>query len=65
VRLSNVDTRKLKYKLICCIKLVAVMVRDDFREFVIDTNGPAFLKRGRDGIGCGWVPVGQSAQLCK
>ena len=65
VKLLNVYTRRLtgfKYKLICRFKLAADMVRGGIREFVNDTDGPAF---GSDGIGCGWVPVGQSSRPCK
>ena len=48
VRLLNVVTGRLlglKYKLICCFKLAADMLGDGIREFVNDTDGPAFLER--------------------
>jgi hypothetical protein len=48
VRLSNVDTRRLKglkYKLIGHFKLAADMIRGGIREFVNDMDGPAFLER--------------------
>jgi hypothetical protein len=48
VRLLDVDTGRLsglKYKLICCFKLAANMVRCGIKEFVNDMNRPAFLKR--------------------
>ena len=41
----------LKYKLVCCFKLVADMIRDDVREFVYDADGPAFQKRKLVGFG--------------
>ena len=44
MRLSNVDTEKLKRfkcKLTCCFKLVPDIVRDGIREFMNDTDGPA------------------------
>ena len=50
MRLSNVDIRRLlelKYKLMCHFKLAADMVR----EFVNDTDGPAFLERELMGLG--------------
>ena len=40
------------------------MVGGSIRKFVYDADGPAFLERN-GGIGCGWVPVGQSSQPCK
>ena len=46
----------LKDKLICHFKLAADMVRTGVREFVYDTDRPAFLKKelvGFDGIGTG------------
>jgi hypothetical protein len=66
VRAQDVDTRKLsglKYKLVCCFKLVADMIGGGIREFV---NGQTSIPgKGADGIGCGWVPVGESSRPCK
>ena len=53
MRLLNVETRRLsglKYKLICCLKLTADMVRAGIRKFVNDTDGPAFLERELMGL---------------
>ena len=47
----------LKYKLICCFKLVGNMIGVGIREFVNNTDGPAFLERKLIGLGCGWVRV--------
>ena len=52
VRLLDVDTRRLwglKYKLICLFKLD--MVRGGIRDFVNDTDGPAFLEKYLMGLG--------------
>ena len=54
VRLLNVDTGRLsgmKYKLICHLKVAADMVGGGMREFVNDTDGPAFLERDLMGLG--------------
>ena len=64
MRLPDVNTGKLlglKYKLVCCFKLVVDMARGDIWEFVNDMDGPAFLKREL----MGWVLVGQSSRPCK
>ena len=61
MRLPDIDTRRLlglKYKLICHFKLVTDMVGDGIREFV---NAASIPGKGADGIGCGWIPVGQSS----
>ena len=53
VRLPDVDTGRLsvlKYKL-CRFKLAMDMVEGGIREFVNDTDGPAFLKRELLGLG--------------
>ena len=54
VRLLDVDTRKLlglKYKLICLFQIDGRHGRGGFREFVKDTDGPAFLERELMGLG--------------
>ena len=51
MKLPNVDTERVKYKLICCFKLAADMVRGGNREFVNDTDRPAFLERELLGLG--------------
>ena len=40
----------LKYKFICHFQLTAEMVRGGIREFVNNTDGPAFLKRELMGL---------------
>jgi hypothetical protein len=53
-RPSNVDTGRLsglKYKLICCFKLVADMNGGSIWEFVNDMDTPAFLERELMGLG--------------
>ena len=35
----------LKYELVCLFKLAVDIVGSGFREFVNDTDGPAFLER--------------------
>ena len=53
VRLSDVDTRELagfQNKFICHFILFADMVRGGIREFVNDTDGPAFLERELMGL---------------
>ena len=50
----NIDTGRLselKYKLICCFKLVADMVQGGIWEFVNDTDGSEFLERELMGLG--------------
>ena len=42
--------------------LLAVdIVKAGIREFVNYGDGPEFLERDLDRIGCEWVPVGQSS----
>ena len=65
MRLSDVDTWELagfQNQLICCFMLAEDVVGGGIWEFVNDMDGPGM---GAGGIGCGWVPVGQSSQLCK
>ena len=54
MRLLNVHTGELmgfKDELICHFILAVEMVRDGIREFVNDTDGPAFLERELVGLG--------------
>jgi hypothetical protein len=53
VRLADVDTRRLglKYKLICRFKLAVNKVGSGIREFVNNTDRPAFLERELIGLG--------------
>ena len=34
--------------------------QDGIRKFVNDMDGPAFLGKRANRVGCGWVPVGQT-----
>ena len=48
VRLSDVDTgrlSRLKYKLVCSLKLGTDIFGGDIREFVNDADRPIFLER--------------------
>ena len=54
VRLSDVGTLELagfQNELICRLILVVDMVRGSIREFVNDTDGPAFLEMELMGLG--------------